>query len=326
MNFSSNLFPYFFNMDRHSTELEFSGFVPNQRTNQNTGSNINNNSNMANINNQDLEEAIGNREYIKHICDGHIESWPNEKRTMSKVGLKHKRVDLYDNQKRLDELDIIVLRALKKTGMNPKREITASLNFRNKISKLLIEIEEVEIKVDKKTNPKDSTFKIPKLEIAKFSGIIIEWPYFWSTFSSIIDKVELDNAHKLNYLLQNLIGEPLNLVTRCGLHDFNAVIKLLKTKYEKPEIVKDELIKESINWKSADYTFEDVTRLQTDILKTHRALSQCEDLSWEHFFSHCVFRAFPDKLKERVKRAIHSQQKKTFRHRCGFLGVRTRIE
>ena len=96
---------------------------------------------MASTNRQELEDAISNREYVKQICEGRIDDWKYGKCTMFKVGLKHQKVDLHEHKK-IDDLHIVVIKILNKLNVDPEDELNSSLRFRDKISKVLIMMEE----------------------------------------------------------------------------------------------------------------------------------------------------------------------------------------
>jgi hypothetical protein len=50
------------------------------------------------------------------------------------------------------------------------------------------------------------TYKLPKIEIKKFNGEIIEWLGFWSQFTKIHEDEELDDSDKFQYLVQAIVS------------------------------------------------------------------------------------------------------------------------
>ena len=53
----------------------------------------------------------------------------------------------------------------------------------------------------------DQMAKLPKLELPKFSGDVIEWQSFWDKFTAIVDGSELPTISKFTYLQSLLEGE-----------------------------------------------------------------------------------------------------------------------
>lgn len=49
------------------------------------------------------------------------------------------------------------------------------------------------------------TYKLPKLEVKKFNGELIEWLPFWAQFQKIYDDSQIDDADKSQYLFQSMI-------------------------------------------------------------------------------------------------------------------------
>lgn len=53
----------------------------------------------------------------------------------------------------------------------------------------------------------DSRVRLPKLELPKFSGNIVEWQPFWDKFSAIVDNSDMPEVTKFTYLDSLLMGE-----------------------------------------------------------------------------------------------------------------------
>ena len=43
--------------------------------------------------------------------------------------------------------------------------------------------------------------KLPKIELPKFAGNVLEWPKFWDSFSSCVDASDISDIQKLTYLI-----------------------------------------------------------------------------------------------------------------------------
>ena len=49
------------------------------------------------------------------------------------------------------------------------------------------------------------SYKLPKIELVKFSGNVREWLQFWSLFKKIHEDVNMDNEDKFQYLIQAMV-------------------------------------------------------------------------------------------------------------------------
>ena len=79
---------------------------------------------------------------------------------------------------------------------------------------------------------------LPKFELPKFDGDVMQWQSFWDQFSAHIGDVEdLSNAHKLGYLKRCLIGPALRVIDSLQLTNENYEIACenLKTRFGRPE-------------------------------------------------------------------------------------------
>ena len=97
------------------------------------------------------------------------------------------------------------------------------------IEKLKIETEVARSRLEKgkhegAVNKFIQKVKLPKLPLPVFGGKITEWPAFWDSYSSTIDKnEELSKVDKFKYLISSLSGE-----AREALNGFN----LTEAQYE----------------------------------------------------------------------------------------------
>ena len=56
------------------------------------------------------------------------------------------------------------------------------------------------------------SMRLPKLEISKFCGEAKKWPEFWDSYEAAINKLNLLDADKFNYLKTLVIGEAANAI------------------------------------------------------------------------------------------------------------------
>ena len=86
----------------------------------------------------------------------------------------------------------------------------------------------------------EKSLKLPKIELAKFSGSIREWLQFWSLFKKIHDNSKIDNEHKFQYLLQAMVpgsraAELVKSYPRSG-DNYVKVIDSLKNRFGRDDL------------------------------------------------------------------------------------------
>lgn len=94
------------------------------------------------------------------------------------------------------------------------------------------------------------TYKLPKIEIKKFNGEILEWLSFWSQFEKIHKDKELHNSDKFQYLSQAMVegSRAKELVDSYPQTSDNypKVIAALTDRFGKPKILKQVYVRELI--------------------------------------------------------------------------------
>jgi hypothetical protein len=108
---------------------------------------------------------------------------------------------------------------------------------------------------------KKRNFKLPKIEMRKFSGELLDWLGWWSQFMKIHDDNEIHVTDKFHYLLQAM-GEGTrakDLVESYPMMEDNypKVIKALKQRFGKKKILKQVYVRELLkivinNYKSSE--------------------------------------------------------------------------
>ena len=78
---------------------------------------------------------------------------------------------------------------------------------RKKASRLLLKLSPVIENESAVSENGQQALKLPKLELPKFSGDIIEWQPFWDKFKATVDSSELPVITKFTYLQSLLVGE-----------------------------------------------------------------------------------------------------------------------
>ena len=83
----------------------------------------------------------------------------------------------------------------------------------------------------------DPSVRLPKLQLPKFSGNVLEWPQFWDAFSVTVDASDLPDVTKLTYLRSLLIGEAAKSVEGLALcqTNYKTTCDILKDRFGRKE-------------------------------------------------------------------------------------------
>ncbi|XP_065217307.1 uncharacterized protein LOC135843368 [Planococcus citri] len=78
-----------------------------------------------------------------------------------------------------------------------------------------------------------ATIKLPKLELKKYGGNLLEFESFWSSFNSAVHNTDLEATDKFTYLRNNLVGEAEVLLRGMGTTAANYPIayEMVKKKF-----------------------------------------------------------------------------------------------
>ncbi|KAI5632274.1 hypothetical protein NE865_15029 [Phthorimaea operculella] len=98
-------------------------------------------------------------------------------------------------------------------------------------------------------NHKDTSVRLPKIELPTFSGEIREWPSFKNLFECAMPS-ELSKIQKLQYLKSCLRGEAATLISNMLLTDenYDKAIETLVNRYENKSIVVNYHLKNFLNY------------------------------------------------------------------------------
>ena len=80
------------------------------------------------------------------------------------------------------------------------------------------------------------TVKLPKIELPKFGGEVLEWGPFWDQFEATVDGSDLPDVSKLVYLRSLLYGEAKQVVEGVLVtnESYTVACELLKERYARP--------------------------------------------------------------------------------------------
>ena len=95
---------------------------------------------------------------------------------------------------------------------------------------------------DTSTSPPDSNgVRLPKLDVPRFDGKILNWESFWEQFCiSVHERANLSNAEKLVYLQQSLKGGSakgtIEGLSRSG-DNYVEAVECLRSRYDRPRLI-----------------------------------------------------------------------------------------
>ncbi|XP_037029723.1 uncharacterized protein LOC119069705 [Bradysia coprophila] len=133
-------------------------------------------------------------------------------------------------------------------------------NYRNRVTLRLLKIEELTKPpsedrsivgtIREAADKSKRTYKLPKIEIKKFNGEILEWLSFWSQFDKIHKDDDLHNSDKFQYLTQAIMEntrakELVNSYPQTS-ENYPKVVAALKERFGKPKILKQVYVRELI--------------------------------------------------------------------------------
>ncbi|GFS89960.1 uncharacterized protein TNCV_506901 [Trichonephila clavipes] len=96
------------------------------------------------------------------------------------------------------------------------------------------------------SNMKSSNFKLPKINIERFSGDYKDWPLFKDLYVSLVhDNMCLSNIQKFQYLRGLLLSEPANIIKHIPITEtaYNEAWEKLLARYDKKKQIIFSLIK-----------------------------------------------------------------------------------
>ncbi|GFX21670.1 uncharacterized protein TNCV_1400841 [Trichonephila clavipes] len=107
------------------------------------------------------------------------------------------------------------------------------------------------------SNMKSSNFKLPKINIERFSGDYKDWPSFKDLYVSLMhDNMCLSNIQKFQYLRGLLLSEPTNIIKHIPITetDYNEAWEKLLARYDKKKQIIFSLIKTFMEQPSSNDT------------------------------------------------------------------------
>ena len=135
------------------------------------------------------------------------------------------------------------------------------------------------------SNPSKLEVKLPKLELPKFGGEVIEYPSFWDRFQVSIHDTNIPEVQKFVYLDSLLYGEAKNTISGISItaDNYKVACDLLEQRYGRKELIIFKHVQEllSINFQGK-ITYQNL-RKHHDELKNHVRCLENHDIKGDQY-------------------------------------------
>ena len=153
----------------------------------------------------------------------------------------------------------------------------------------LVDLNKAKMSLGSSQTPSNSTgVKLPKLELPKFNGIILQWNEFCDVFQHSVNKSKISKAEKMSYLKGCLTGSARDVLEGMLLNDANydGAVQMLKERFGKQERVVNAHYKSLMEIPSAENNATALRKLHTQIERHFRSLEAVdEDMNPKTFLS-----------------------------------------
>ncbi|WKY08755.1 hypothetical protein Q1695_007907 [Nippostrongylus brasiliensis] len=151
---------------------------------------------------------------------------------------------------------------MKKVVVNSETAQDLLDNANKKLGEFLekeYEVKNAEIQRAKTKANEAPQLALPPVPIPKFDGKIWEWETFWGAFNHSVHSRNMDDLHKMNYLLDALQGEVRNSVKQYEISrtTYPAVISYLQEKYGDKQALLDQILRRLQSAKARSSRLED---------------------------------------------------------------------
>ena len=143
--------------------------------------------------------------------------------------------------------------------------------------------------------------ELPKIKVPTFSGDILGWSTFWSTFKSTVDdRHDLSDPQKLNYLRQAITDptlQPMMTSLMEGPDTYKETVAELKDRFQKTKEIHRAITKNILNTSDIKYTRTGL-RLVYDLFRANMSnLKSTKFYTLETFFCSMLYNELPAKLQ-----------------------------
>ena len=117
--------------------------------------------------------------------------------------------------------------------------------------------------------------KLPKTDLRKFSGDVLDWPEFWDIFRAAVhDNIDIPPVQKFVYLKSLLIGEAAGYVANFKTEEANyeLAVERLQARYGKDDVQGNRLMTKLADMKPIDQSNKAMRDTVDELCATVRAL------------------------------------------------------
>ena len=120
-------------------------------------------------------------------------------------------------------------------------EVLAAGEFRDRCVAVKMRATKLTLKDDAQSQSEGSTskMKLPKINLPRFDGNVLEWTKFWESFVACVDSLEAPEITKMTYLMSLLKGEAEQCVAGLALSaaNYSVACDLLKDRFGRKEVI-----------------------------------------------------------------------------------------
>ena len=157
-----------------------------------------------------------------------------------------------------------------------------------------------------------SQVKLPRIDLPKFSGNPLNWPYFWDLFKSTIhDRIDISGAAKFYYLVTQLQGEAAKLIS--GFNhtesEYEEATELLISTYGKPNVIIQSHLHAIFDLKQPKSNSVELRQFRSTYESHIRGLKSLEANVDEagYVFAAILIRKLPNQVRDNINRAAKSE-------------------
>lgn len=176
-----------------------------------------------------------------------------------------------------------------------------------------------------------NTVPLPKIQLSKFTGEMVEWTNYISIFNSLVhNNTQLNGVQRLHYLLSTLHKEPLALIRHLPIteENYNVAYKLLVDRYENKRLIGDKHLEAilglpSFSTNPSGYLRRFVATLKEN-LEALKALGFDVD-SWSFILLHILSKKLSVDVRTRFELEHSMHAIPTFNHLLSFLEIQLKV-
>ena len=138
------------------------------------------------------------------------------------------------------------------------------------------------------------------IDVPDFNGEPLQWATFLKLFSHLVHKEDLSKEEKLHLLIKamkNNDAEHIAKTTAANTFSYNEVVKVFRTKYDRPRPNFSLHMKNLVQKRKTIYTFNSMEDLCVSIQQLLGGLETCHGLSATHLIAYFMEDSFTERLK-----------------------------